>query len=42
MGRKRLPKMKCAIIGVFKLEFVELFGGEATLGPLFEGAGKNL
>jgi len=25
-----------------RLEFIELFGGEATLGPLPEGAGKNL
>ena len=24
-----------------KLKFVELFGSEDTLGPLFEGAGKN-
>jgi len=26
----------------FKLEFVGQFGNEAALGPLFEGAGKNL
>jgi len=25
-----------------KLEFVGQFGSEAALGPLFEGAGKNL
>ena len=25
-----------------KLQFIEVFGGEATLGPLPEGAGKNL
>ena len=27
---------------IVKLQFGELFGGEATLGPLAEGAGKNL
>jgi len=27
---------------LFKLEFVGQFGSEAALGPLFEGAGKNL
>ena len=25
-----------------KLQFIEVFGVEATLGPLPEGAGKNL
>ena len=31
-----------AIRLISKLQFIEVFGGEATLGPLFEGAGKNL
>ena len=32
----------CKIPEGDKLQFIVLFGGEATLGPLFEGAGKNL